>query len=710
MSQDIFKNPYVSSSPVLTGPSIGNGTLTIDRLTHFTINQNYSAICTAIAPFTVFKIIGDLDGSVGVAVVGVAFNDQDLKLFATINQGPTLFEIGDTFEFSVAQGSDLTRENLDNYDELPQKNFGAGTTGSNSGDHNLRFTLNSIDASLSIGDLNFTSKKIEQLGNKISIEYKKGSVLNTASLTIQDILYTSVNSGLIGNNISIEYEDFTPSITSNEFIQDIEYVSRLGGVVGDLINITYTGGGTYGSEVVTLVGNDLSIQIEDGVSTPDSIRFAIVNAPLADALVQTIALGVGNELQTIHPQTFLTGGVDAIGDAGNEIITVVGSSIKIKAEDGVSTAQQINDAITANVNASLLVIPTITGGNSNPQTTIVAPINLINGADDIGLPGAELVEVIGDHIVVTFNDGLSDAQQIKTALESNLLSNDLITIGLNASGSELQASPFIQTYLKGGRPNASYVINTKELTDPSAFYEGNANLLVKDLITQGILFVSGESTFKNKVTLDDDTLSNLSGPVILNTQKTINDLINSKNAFVFTNNNGKIIWSNPAGTLEILDDLIISFGKSSVFNTIQTSFSPFTLADGEHLYAKVNFNVTLNITPIVGTDVPNDPEYFRIASRVGDSLIWWDNTLQRSGKIIRIGEGYSTPITETPIGVVDGINTDYIISNPPIDGSLMLFLNGLNDTEYSFTLATNTITLNSPPVLGQVLKVKYETI
>ena len=119
MSQNVFSNPYVSSAPVLTPASVGNGTLTIDRLTHYTINQDYTAVCTAIAPFTVFKIIGALDGAVGVAVVGTQFYDQDLKLFLTINQGPTTFEIGDTFEFSLAQGTDLNRENIDLYDELP---------------------------------------------------------------------------------------------------------------------------------------------------------------------------------------------------------------------------------------------------------------------------------------------------------------------------------------------------------------------------------------------------------------------------------------------------------------------------------------------------------------------------------------------------------------------------------------------------------------
>src|SRR4051812_32982534 len=136
MSQPLFRDPIVSSGPTRTGT--GNGTLAVDKLTHFTVAQTYTVICIAKSPSTVFSVVGSLDGPVGLATAGIQFFDNDLKVFFTIAQGATAFEVGDQFVFAVINGTDLDQDNIDDYDELPQKNFGTGVKGTSSGDHNLR--------------------------------------------------------------------------------------------------------------------------------------------------------------------------------------------------------------------------------------------------------------------------------------------------------------------------------------------------------------------------------------------------------------------------------------------------------------------------------------------------------------------------------------------------------------------------------------------
>ena len=325
MSQAIFLNPFISSNPTLTVPSVGNGTLTIDRLTHFSITQDYTVICTAIAPFTVFKVIGALDGAVGVAVVGQQFNDSDLKVFLTINQGPTLFEIGDTFEFSVSQGTDLNRENIDIYDELPQKNFGVGAAGTLAGDSNIRIGLAAVDALVTIQDLTYLSKLPENQGNNITIEYIEGHALTKATKVVQDITYEAVAGGVAGNNITVQYQEYTDGQEASKTIQNIFYTALNQGVAGNSITINYIDGATAGSEVVTVVGSNITVQIDDGVSTTLEILFALSQSAQAALLITASLIGIGSTPQFTQVTTPLEGGVDSIGAAGTEQVLVFGS-------------------------------------------------------------------------------------------------------------------------------------------------------------------------------------------------------------------------------------------------------------------------------------------------------------------------------------------------------------------------------------------------
>jgi len=723
MSQNIFKNPFVSSPPTLTGASVGNGTLTIDRLTHFTINQDYTAVCTAITPFTVFKIIGSLDGSVGVAVVGTQFYDQDLKVFLTINQGPTTFQIGDTFEFTLDQGTDLNRENIDLYDELPQKNFGVGVPGSISGDYNIRLNTTGIDAFRIIQDLKFTSKISGAEGNEISIEYLAGSVLSPASLIIQDLTYTA-SPGEAGNGISILYTQFTPGVAATRDVQDINWTADNIGVNGNYISMVYIGGGTAGSEIVNVTGTGtggdpyiITVTIEDGVSSADQIRLAVGLHGVAGPLVDGIALGTGLEPQSIQAQIFLLGGLDPIGDAGNEVVNVVALQIEVILESGVSTAQNVYDAVFASPAALALVTPTISGTPATTQTAPVAEANLTGGADDVGLPGSEVVNVSDKAIEVTFNDGLSTADQIKTAIEGDIDANALVTVTIEGVGANFQDSPVVRTFLRSGQLAGTFAFNSEELTVPGSFFEGNANILANNLNLQNELNVEGESEFRGKVKFDDAIPANNSGPLIENNQKTINNLIQNGKVFLHTVNDEKMEWSDPAGTLTLLDDINIVFCETNIVNTILATDGPFVIADGEHLYVTVDRENNVNLTTTIASTVPNSPNgenIFRLVSRVGDSLVWFDNTLQTEGKNIRIGEGGAGGVGyQEKLGNGDGAVTAFgpLTFIPSSEKSILVFSNVINfvTTDWTYNVVQNQIDFITPPPLGAEIYVFYLT-
>jgi hypothetical protein len=705
VSQNIFLDPSVSSLPSLTPESIGNGTLTVDKLTHFTITQNYTAVCTATDPFTVFNIVGSLDGAAGVAVVGTQFIDEDKKIFLTINQGPILFQVGDTFEFAVEQGTDLNQTNLDTYDELPQKNFGQGIIGDNAGNDNLRFSKVLQLAKITIEDLLFTSKTSGPLGNLLSIEYILGTHLTPASLVIQDLTYTAATPGEIGNDIQIEYLDFDPAIASEALIQDIQFSAKVPGVAGDLISIEYITGGTAGSEVVNVIGDKVQVQIEDGVSNADQIRIAIGSNPTAFAMLDGYSTGTGLEPQSIQTETFLTGGVNAIGDAGNEVVTVLANYISVKLESGVSTALQVATAILASPGALTLVTPTITGNASTAQTAPAAVENLSGGTENVGIPGNEIVELDGSNISITFVNGESTAQQIKTAVENNINVNALITVSLLGTGAEFQPSPFERSNLKGGAGVGTYSFNTNEISDQANFHEGNAAILSKGIYNQGSEITLGTSYKRGKVSLDDKISANNSGPKVDNTQKTINNLIQNGKVVIFSVNDGRMVWSKPASTLSTTDDIKIIFVETGIYNTILASNFPKSVADGEHLYFEVNRLLNANVTLLKSTKVPTGENIFRLVSRQGTSLFWFDGSLQREGKTVRVGEGSGVGAWQEQLGTANGIQTIFPIPSgyfPVSQESILVFSNSHKfvTSEWIYNSTFNQIEFVTAPEIG----------
>lgn len=708
MSQALFKNPYVFSAPVLTGSSIGNGTLTIDKLTHFTVNQKYIVVCTATNPFTVFNVVGEFDGAVGVAVVGTPFYDIDLKVFLTIQQGPTLFAVGDTFNFEVKQGTDVNQQNLDAYDELPQKNFGTGVTGENKGDNNIRFSGIPVAAKKTIGDLLFQAINDGSEGNQISIEYLLGTVLSQASKVIQSLTFTANTPGAAGNNIQIQYNQFTAAIKATRIIQDIEYQADIAGTGGNAISIQYTNTATAGSETVNVVGNAITIGIQSGVTTVNQILIALGLSAAASALIDYTETGTGFETQTTQTALFLTGGVNAIGAAGFEVVQVVGNIITIILESGVSTAQQVYDKVIASAPALSLITPTITGNALTVQTAPVGISNLTGGADNDGDPGNEIVTVSSKQIKVKFVPNLSTATQIRNKLLASAAAMLLVTVSLTGTGAELQTSPVARTFLAGGSESGTYALNQNELTDPSNFYEGNAPLLLTDLVNQGNEVTLGETLKKGKVTLDDDIPANLPGPIVESAQQTINNLIQNGKCFLVSENDLKVEWSKPAGTLLLNGNISLIFAENGIKNTILNTDGPFTLADGEHLYWVVDRFNNLNVTLIKSTTVPNSPNgenVFRLVSRVGSSLYWWDNTCQREGKKIRIGEGGSAGAWQEKLGVGNGSNKNFPIPSglfPISQESIIVFSNTTHfvNTEWVYNVAQNQIEFVDAPAAG----------
>lgn len=69
--------------------------------------------------------------------------------------------------------------------------------------------------------------------------------------------------------------------------------------------------------------------------------------------------------------------------------------------------------------------------------------------------------------------------------------------------------------------------------------------------------------------------------------------------------------------------------------------------------------------------------------------------------------GLPTLVTEKPLGLIDGINNIFAISQTSLTDSLILFVDGVKAYADEYSVLGNNISMVTPPELGQVLQVWY---
>lgn len=105
-------------------------------------------------------------------------------------------------------------------------------------------------------------------------------------------------------------------------VQDLTYTSLLFGVLGNSITITYTGGGTAGAEIVTVVSDAISVQIQNAASTATQIKTAVDASVSASALVSVSVTGTGSDAQNTAASAPLAGGLDNTIPVGTKVASI----------------------------------------------------------------------------------------------------------------------------------------------------------------------------------------------------------------------------------------------------------------------------------------------------------------------------------------------------------------------------------------------------
>lgn len=621
MAQPLLIDPIVSSGPTLVGT--GNGTLTVNRLTHFTIAQTYVITCIAKTPDTVFSVVGSEDGPVGLATVGTQFFDADLKIFLTIQQGSTVFEVGDQFTLTVENGTDLNQDNIDDYDELPQKNFGTGVKGTLSGDHNIRYDDDEVFATLYLQDLLYTAIEAGEDGNDVQIQYLAPIPAIPASLEVQDLTFTALLYGASGNAITIEYEDGPTPIAAFVTIQDILYEAQVAGSNGNDITIEYVDDVTAGSEFVTVLGNAITVHIQSGVTTANTIIAEVTGFGPSFALVDATLTG-SNVAQTAVAPTNLAGGDFGEND---ETVLVTLNAILVTMASGLSTANSIKAALDGDISAAALITTTVTGVGTNAQTGPFGPANLEDGEDGVG-DLTPFVEVTGNLIQIYFDSNDHTATDIKTAYDLVSEATDLAAVAFYGNQDSPQYSPVAVQNLSGGLERF-FNLNQHELTDVPNFSEGNASLLAQSAHLKDKLQVDGHAGITGPLSLNHPD----QWPPIPDVQLQLGNQLRRGKAVVYSENNSPLLYFD--NQLILASDLKIRFTDVGSINTIEAD--TFPLADGESLHCHLSPLNTDTLVVSTSSTTDETPGTFRLCTRVGTKLVWFNNQVQNSGEYLRIG-------------------------------------------------------------------------
>lgn len=224
-----------------------------------------------------------------------------------------------------------------------------------------------------------------------------------------------------------------PIVQENE-----RYTANIQGIVytakpdhGTDISITYIGGGTAGSEVVTVVDSDITVEIEVGVSTPATVFLALSREEDAVDLVTfytlypTIATPLSAQAQTFLSITnyrvlskqgivyFEQPGVTGTtivylndGTAGAETATVAGSVITVHMQTGLSTATGIYVALLDNAVQVFSLVRAII----LPRGESIAQTAFGSTAFTVGVPGSQfgVVERGARNTIAAIHDDNTD--------------------------------------------------------------------------------------------------------------------------------------------------------------------------------------------------------------------------------------------------------------------------------------------------------------
>lgn len=211
---------------------------------------------------------------------------------------------------------------------------------------------------------------------------------------------TGVRTFLIVEDECIEYGPLGFLSTETAEIQNLKYLGVVSGATG--VTVAYTTGGTAGSEVVTVIGSTITVQIQSGVSTANQIKTAILASGPAAAIVTPELFAGSITLQNVA-YTFASPQLNDVtisytsgAPSPTPIVTTGAHSVTVQIQSGITTASAIVAAISSSsAVAAFGITATVTpvGHGPDTQTAPAGPISI--GANPQTAPAGPALVALG---------------------------------------------------------------------------------------------------------------------------------------------------------------------------------------------------------------------------------------------------------------------------------------------------------------------------
>ncbi len=288
-----------------------------------------------------------------------------------------------------------------------------------------------------------------------------------AALTISDLTYTADSIGTAGNSITVEYLDATKA---SAVIQDLTYTADTKGTGGNAITVAYATGGSAGNEVVSVVGNAISVAIQDSASysTKTFTSGTLASGTIQDITykVKTAFAAIGNNAKVAYvgggfgsQEASVRSGSGTAGDPYIVTVTIQGSdeyTTKTFNAGAEGTALLQGLTFTQVVrNAAQYIQVDIDGGGTA-------------GAESVTLSG--LGTAIDPYkILIVVEAGVSTTAQVKTAYDLVGAVTAIATVAITTPGT---VSGTISTPLSGGSNSSIDVTNNTIDTGSHGYLDG----------------------------------------------------------------------------------------------------------------------------------------------------------------------------------------------------------------------------------------------
>lgn len=152
----------------------------------------------------------------------------------------------------------------------------------------------------------------------------------------------------------------------------------------------------------------------------------------------------------------------------------------------------------------------------------------------------------------------------------------------------------------------------------------------------------------------DNTTDPLSAPKVFNVQRNINEGHQDEKILFCTATGQKLSFNGVA--ISCPEDVLIRLPDGDFTNTILAAGFPFNIADGESAYVTLNRYANANVALTVTSSLPKGKDIFRFVTRVGSQVIFWDNTVIKTGGSSGLGSAFGvSSIAKNGEGIkVDG--------------------------------------------------------